>query len=144
MSTTDFPVGTQVIFGLPGPNAEKSRGTVIGYTRGGGKLKVRLDEPRGRRKQHRVGSIWKVLATLCRKLDAPQTAPTTPIPAASVPGRTAFRTTFRKGGRVTFTHKGQRIVGYVKRVNQKTVSVTPEGRFDGRYFRVPHHLLQTV
>ena len=47
---------------------------------------------------------------------------------------------FRTGDKVTFNAKGRTVVGYVKRVNQKTVSVQP---ITGgtRYWRVSPGLL---
>ncbi len=52
---------------------------------------------------------------------------------------------FKVGDKVTFQAKGQTVVGYVKRVSQKTLSVLPIGETNpNRYWRVSPGLLQAA
>lgn len=51
---------------------------------------------------------------------------------------------FVKGQRVAFDHKGRTIVGFVKRVNKKTISIAPEGDTSGRYWRVSPSYLRAA
>lgn len=53
-------------------------------------------------------------------------------------------TKFKVGDKVSFEARGETIVGFVKQVNVKTVSVNPVGSTNGRYWRVSPNLLTKV
>ena len=129
MST--FRIGQQVYFGRPG--GERTLGAVTKVNRR--TIKVRQDEPRGTRRAYAVGTVWTVPPALVTPVDASE-APDPVLHAA----RSAAA--FRVGDRVAFTSSdGERVKGTVHRVNRKTVSVTPDGRSDGCYWRVAPKLL---
>ena len=64
MTTSDFNVGDQVLFGRG--QGEKTLGTVVKVNRA--KLKVRQDEARGQRRDYAVGSVWTVPPSLCQRV----------------------------------------------------------------------------
>lgn len=138
MNTADFSVGEQVRFGRG--RGEKTLGTVVKVNPR--KLKVRQDEARGAMKSHAIGTIWTVPPTLVEKtngssaLPAPVTrAPAFPSPYKAVP-------TFKVGDQVAFEARGKTIVGFVRRVNAKTISVQPVGASGSRYWRVSPGLVR--
>lgn len=69
---------------------------------------------------------------------------TTPVSRSSRTA-TAKASGFKKGDKVSFDDgKGNKVVGYVKSVNQKTLTVNPEGATRGRYWRVAPALCTKV
>tara|TARA_Y100000310_G_scaffold209423_1_gene210029 strand:- start:4538 stop:4993 length:456 start_codon:yes stop_codon:yes gene_type:complete len=62
---TTFKVGDKVRFGRD--NGEQSLGEVVKVNRKS--LKVKLLEPRGRYKAHRVGGVWRCPPSLCTLVD---------------------------------------------------------------------------
>lgn len=142
MQTSDFQVGDRVEFGRT--NGEQTLGTVIAVNRKN--LKVRQDEVRGQQRTHKVGTVWTVPPSLCRKVNG-SSAPTPmpmPTPAPSRPAMPRFTRGWKVGDRVEFNGKrGETVTGTVKRVNAKTVAVTPDNpRNPGQYWRVTPDLLR--
>lgn len=69
---------------------------------------------------------------------------TTPVSRSGRPA-TAKASGFKKGDKVSFDDgKGNTVIGYVKSVNQKSLSVNPEGSTNGRYWRVAPSLCTKV
>ena len=139
LTINDFQVGDKVEFGRN--NGEKTLGTVVKVNRK--KLKVRQDEARGQQRSHAVGTVWTVPPSLCRKVNGESATPA-PRPASrpAVPPR--FTGAWKVGDRVEFDGKrGEVVTGTVKRVNRKTVTVTPDNpRRSGEYWRVSPGLLR--
>ena len=75
---TTFKVGDKVRFGRD--NGEQSLGEVVKVNRKS--LKVKLLEPRGRYKAHRVGGVWRCPPSLCTLVDG-ETGEATAVPTRS-------------------------------------------------------------
>jgi len=70
---------------------------------------------------------------------------TTPVSRGRSTYAPAKSSGFKVGDKVTFQAKGQTVVGYVKRVSQKTLSVLPLGETNpNRYWRVSPSLLKAA
>jgi len=134
MDTANYSVGDKVTFGRK--QGEKTLGTVVKVNRR--RLKVRQDEARGAMKSHAVGTIWTVPPSLVNPANG-SAVPAPVTPALAVPYRPAPE--FRKGDRVEFDARGRTIVGLVRQVNAKTVSVQPDGA-GSRYWRVSPGMLR--
>jgi len=204
-STSDFTVGEKVIFGRG--NGEQTNGTVVKVNRV--KLKVRQDESRGTMMSHRVGTVWTVPPSLCRKVNGTAVA-SKPLPQrseaailadadsilcalspenlhcdgersaasarrvashlrrqfraleaelgrpitefgsidgampATLGRRSAKAAGWKVGDKVAFDGRGgSTVVGHVKRVNTKTISVQPLGG-GSRYWRVTPGVLRVA
>lgn len=134
MSTiSDFKVGMKVVFGRG--NGEQTLGEVVKVNRA--KLKIKQLESRGTMRSYPVGTIWTVPPSLCRPADGSASTAPAPTPMS----RPAPAAGFKVGDRVEFDNAGKVITGTVKRVNGKTISVTPDGA-DSRYWRVSPRLLR--
>jgi len=144
----DFSIGERGYFGRT--NGEQTYGEIVG--KGRTKLKVKQLEERGTQRVRNVGTIWTVPVNLFRKaVAAPVTYGTTPLTRKPTrEGKPPFQSTdqtigLTRGDKVSFTTKGGiEIVGYVKRVNQRSVSVDPIGGMDNRYWRVAPRLCRKV
>ena len=125
-------VGSKVIFGRP--NGEQTRGVVVKINRKTVKVEqteVRYGRGRFADDRKSVGHLWNVHPN-CLRLEG-GTAPTPPP-------QTSNTRTFKRGEKVSFrTRKGQIVEGFVKSVNQKTVSVEPH-KGSMQYWRVPFGL----
>jgi len=126
MNGFNFKVGDQVLFGRP--NGEQTIGEIVKVNRK--TYKVRTLE--GRARYDKAGRIWNVSKSLCRPADAKTPAASAPrfrlVPVAPpIPN-------FSVGDRVAFNG----MVGVIKRVNRKTMTVTAD---DGRGYYVPHSLI---
>lgn len=75
--------------------------------------------------------------------DKPYTGETTPVSRGRSTYAPAKASGFKVGDKVSFTSKGETLVGVVLRVSAKTVSVSPDGRATS-YWRVPPHMLRAV
>lgn len=134
-SISDFSKGDKVRFGRG--NGEQTLGTVVKVNRT--RLKVRQDESRGTYRSYPVGTIWTVPPSLCVKVESgterviPRSRPT--------PVATRQDASFSVGSRVEFDHAGGVITGTVKRVNRKSITVTPDDN-PSRWWRVHPSLLR--
>ena len=134
MTTSDFKVGDKVVFGRN--NGEQTHGTVIKVNPR--KLKVRQDEIRGTIKAHQVGTVWTVPPNLLR-----HEGTATHLNVSVKQPSSVLASGWKTGDKVAFDTKGTTVVGYVKRVNPKTISVQPEGG-GSRYWRVSPKFLRVA
>ena len=102
-------------------------------------LKVRQDEDRN---SHPAGTVWTVPPCFCLPRDAAKNL--TPAPGFLLLGAGRL-CGLKKGNKVEFATKtGKVVVGYIQRVNKKTVSVQPLDDLNGRYWRVSPGLCKVV
>lgn len=121
-SISDFHVGDKVLFGRG--NGEQTQGTVVKVNRK--KLKVRQDESRGTMRSYRIGTLWTVPPSLCRKVESSTPAPTTrPVAKTTrqTPREILAAKGIHKGDTVEFTFKGLPLTGTIARINQKRVTI---------------------
>lgn len=142
-------IGDKVMFGRA--KGEKTLGRVTKVNRK--TVKVMQLERRGCKRDYPVGTIWTVPITLCTPV-AEDVVPNTGgmswdnyAEARNELGSNFVNIldpstfSYRPGDKVTFRAKGRKVIGHVKRVNRKTISVEPVGG-NGEYWRVPPARLQ--
>jgi hypothetical protein len=132
---TGIKIGSQVVFGRT--NGEQTNGEVIKINRKS--VKVRQTEVRhgNGRTPRQEGAIWNVHPSLLKLENSMKTVLPTNLVRTLTPC-----CYFTKGDRVTFESKeGDKVVGIVKRVNLKTISVRPLGSEYSLYWRLSPELL---
>lgn len=125
MNLNECKVGAKVFFGRAGGQRTLGEITQVNRTT----AKVKQLESRGSVKDHRIGTIWKVPFNLMSLAAVGVTPKATLQPLVTFP---AFKTVnpFKVGDTVSFDARGTTIIGTVKSVNIKTVSVdTPQGKW---------------
>ena len=123
-----FNVGDLVLFGRP--NGEQTRGKIVKVNRK--TYKVQTLESRGRR--YAGGTVWSVAKSLCRP-DNGSASGKVEVTAVPVIPHLPVVPKFRVYDRVKFDG----LVGTVKRVNRKTLTVQCD---NGQGYYVPHSMAQ--
>lgn len=133
MNKADLIKGQEVLFGRP--NGEKTRGEIVKLNPK--KAKIKQLDNRGTHRNYPIGTVWAIPYSLIFPANGEAQTTTTHVVHTPSFGSDSFST----GDRVYFFDKGLKVTGTVKRVNRKTISVDPDGRSDGRYYRVPPSML---
>ena len=138
---TGIVIGSQVVFGRP--NGEKTKGMVTKINPKS--IKILPTEHRvGRCGQYsninKIGTVWKVHPSMVSLIGGKPSLPQPSLPQHSLPQHS-----FRVGDKVSFLSKRGKVEGHIKRVNKKTISVSPLClTAQHQYWRVSPSILSLV
>ena len=137
MSTDKYKVGDRVIFGRP--NGEQTKGEVVKVNVKN--LKVKQIGWRGSGRRRPDGTVWTVPPSLVRH-DLLSHQEVEPPVLTTLPGTQGDRMGFDVGDMVRFQGRGRVIIGRVRRINMRTLSIQPKG--ERAHWRVPPALVCRV